>query len=141
MYQSTDISSCRAKEKKKEDEESSEEEEDEDGEDQLKKEKELRLDTIWNSIGLLQEGAFSDLSLVMRGILTIPHSSAHCERIFSCVRKNKNEQRASMADDALDSLLVVKGSKKSPVDAVGALTGSQLKKLRSAYYQSLKKTN
>ena len=56
LYQSTDISSCLAKEKKKkeDEEESSEEEEDEDGEDKLKKEKELRLDTIWNSIGLLQ---------------------------------------------------------------------------------------
>ncbi|XP_070209689.1 protein FAM200C-like [Littorina saxatilis] len=141
LYQSTDISSCLAKEKKKKEDESSEEEEDENGEDKLKKEKELRLDTIWNSIGSLEEGAFSDLSLVMRGILTIPHSSAHCERIFSCVRKNKTEQRASMADDTLDSLLVVKGSKKTPVDAVGALTGSQLKNLRSAYYRSLKKTN
>ena len=97
------------------------------------------MDAIWHRIGLLQEGAFIDLSLVMRGILTIPHSSAHCERVFSCVRKNKTEQRASMADDTLDSLLVVKGSKKRPVDAVSALTGAQVKKLRSAYYQSLKK--
>ena len=133
LYQATDISDCLQEKEKQVGPDEEEAEEKDTGKT------DLRLDQIWHSIGQLQDGTFSDLSLVMRGVLTIPHSSAHCERVFSCVRKNKTEQRASMKDETLDSLLVVKGSKKTPVEAVKSLNTSQLKKLRSAYYLRLKK--
>ena len=48
-----------------------------------------RMDLAWAKIGNLSSDnifRYKELSLVMRGIVTIPHGSAHCERIFSCVR-------------------------------------------------------
>ena len=51
---------------------------------------------------------FEDLANVMLGLLTIPHSSAHCERVFCCVRKNRTPQRSSMSDQTMESLLVLK---------------------------------
>ena len=47
-----------------------------------------RVDASWKEIGEIENGKFHHLSLFVRGILTLPHSSAHCERIFSCVQKN-----------------------------------------------------
>ena len=35
---------------------------------------------------------FKELSQLMLSILTIPQSSAHCERVFSTVRKNRTEK-------------------------------------------------
>ncbi|KAL8583744.1 hypothetical protein ACOMHN_000365 [Nucella lapillus] len=43
---------------------------------------------------------------VMLGICTIPHSSAACERVFSCVRKTCTDQRASLGQDTVEALLV-----------------------------------
>ena len=50
----------------------------------------------------------------MLGIITIPHSSAHCERVFSTVRKNRTDQRSSLNDKTLESLLVLKGRTGKP---------------------------
>ncbi|MRA94265.1 hypothetical protein GH868_30560 [Bacillus thuringiensis] len=47
------------------------------------------------------------LSSVMLGILTIPHSSAHYECVFSCVRQNKTDTRNALGDDTLESLFVL----------------------------------
>ena len=51
----------------------------------------------------------------MLGILTIPHSSANCEMVFSGVRKNKTDTRSSMGDDTLEALMVEKSSQVSCV--------------------------
>lgn len=51
---------------------------------------------------------FHELSEVMLAVLTIPHSSAHCERVFSTVRKNRTDQRSSLSDDTLQTLLTLK---------------------------------
>ena len=51
---------------------------------------EERMDKTWTSISRLTEGQepiFKLLPQVMLHLLTISHSSAHCERIFSLVRK------------------------------------------------------
>ncbi|KAK7488557.1 hypothetical protein BaRGS_00020174 [Batillaria attramentaria] len=42
------------------------------------------------------------------GVCTIPHSSASCERVFSCVRKNLTDQRSTLHQDTLEALLVLK---------------------------------
>lgn len=97
---------------------------------------ESRMDSTWMNIGNVKDGdgvtVFEELSKVMRGILTIPHSSAHCERIFSCVRKNKTDQRASLSDKVLEALLVVKCSEKYE------FTDNELKRLKCSYYVSIK---
>ncbi|XP_021346237.1 uncharacterized protein LOC110445779 [Mizuhopecten yessoensis] len=96
-----------------------------------------RMDSIWSMIGKMrdEEGKlmFSELSVVMCGILTIPHSSAHCKRVFSCVRKNRTEQRACLGDSTLESLLVIKSS-GTPQD----YTDKELDHIRGSYYRSLK---
>lgn len=51
---------------------------------------------------------YQKLSFMMLGILTIPHSNAECERIFSSVRKNKTDFRGSLSHDMLSALLVQK---------------------------------
>ena len=53
-----------------------------------------RIDATWREINQLKEDGqpvFKVLLKVMVSILTIPHSSAHCERIFSIVRKNQTD--------------------------------------------------
>ena len=117
LYQSTDISGCVGA-----------------SEDQ-------RIDEIWNKISKLkdEEGKtfLYELSVVMRGILTIPHSNAHCERIFSTVRKNRTDHRASLADDTLEALLLLKSKPGHPFDCSRQHSSEKLKKFKSAYYQSL----
>ena len=68
------------------------------------------MDCTWNKIGrrVDSEGVvpFRDVADVMLGILTIPHSSSYCERVFSCVHKNKTDTRSSMGDDTLEAMMV-----------------------------------
>ena len=66
----------------------------------------------WAAIGNLKsEGEKQKYPLLTRtakAICTLPHSNADSERIFSIVKKNKTEFRASMSLDTLNSLLVQK---------------------------------
>ena len=98
-----------------------------------------RMDHTWNKIGrrVDAEGVvpFRDVADVMLGILTIPHSRAHCERVFSFVRKNKTDTRSSMGDDTLEALMVVKSSRVSCVDR--EYTSQTLRNLKGAYHRSL----
>lgn len=101
-----------------------------------------RIDETWVRIGSYKNESgirvYSHLSLVMRGVLTIPHSSAHCERVFSCVRKNRTEQRSSLSDKTLESLLVMKSCKLEPESATPCfMEGKALDRLKGAYYRSL----
>ena len=97
------------------------------------------IDDTWSAIGNLKdetgEQTMKELSKVMCGILTVPHSSAHCERVFSCVRKNRTDQRSCLGDDTLGSLLVL----KSRPGSFGTRTYSNdiLDSVKSAYYKSL----
>lgn len=137
VYQGTDVSMCLKAESEKDAENGKKG--GGKGESGKKDKEEVRLDEVWRRIGEVEEGTFRELSLVMRGMLSLPHSSAHCERIFSCVRKNKTPQRESMSDETLGSLLILKSSGKPPVEAVQKLNSAQLKELKSAYYLSSKK--
>ena len=78
---------------------------------------------------------FHELSEVMLAVLTIPHSSAHCERVFSTVRKNRTDQRSSLSDDTLQTLLTLKSRAGNFLEK--EYSSQQLIKLKSAYYRSL----
>ena len=105
--------------------------------------KKERIDHTWVAIGAVKDSAgvllFSNLSRVMLGILTIPHSNASCERIFSCVRKNRTDQRASLSAKTVDSLMVVKSRPGLPSDR--KYTVADLSKLKSCYYKSLQSSS
>jgi hypothetical protein len=64
-----------------------------------------RLDLTWTDIGKKED--LQVLASVMTGILTIPHLSAPCERIFSVVRKNVTDQRISLGEDTIDSYVQI----------------------------------
>ena len=98
-----------------------------------------RIDENWFKIGQIKDETriliSKDLSTFMLSILTIPHSSTRCERVFSTVRKNKTDQRSSMLDKTLESLLVKKS--RPGESCTRFYTDKTLKRLKSSYYQSL----
>ncbi|KAK3778493.1 hypothetical protein RRG08_005777 [Elysia crispata] len=66
-----------------------------------------RLDSTWAAVGQLRENEeilLPHLPKVMLNIMTIPHSSAHCERIFSYVRKNQTEFRSRLSCETVEAL-------------------------------------
>lgn len=103
-----------------------------------------RMDNAWTHVSSLKDEAgqqlFAHLPQVMKGILSIPHSNAHCERVFSCVRKNRTDQRTSLGDKTLESLLVVKSRPGCALDPSRCLSHKQLKSLKSCYFRELKET-
>lgn len=100
-----------------------------------------RADFTWSAIGEMKDVAgellFRSLSSVMLGILTIPHCNASCERIFSQVRKNKTDQRASLGAETMDALMVLK-SQPGTFDPEKQYSLDTLRKIKSSYYNSLK---
>jgi hypothetical protein len=99
-----------------------------------------RVDLTWRNIST-QHPSLTGLSQVMRGIMTIPHSSSACERVFSTVRKNSTDQRASMLPETLEALLVVKAKPGHFLDDSRQYSDRELDQLKSAYYKSLQTTN
>ena len=97
-----------------------------------------RIDSTWSNIAAAHP-EFKGLSQAMMGIMTIPHSSSACERFFSTVRKNATDQRASMNQDTMEAILVVKAKPGNFLDDSRQHSNSDLQKLKSAYYLSLKK--
>ena len=57
---------------------------------------------------MTNEKCFENLAKVMKGILTIFHSNADCERVFSLVTKNKTQFRPRMSTEVLSALIVRK---------------------------------
>ena len=102
--------------------------------------RDCRIDEAWTAIGELKdetgEVCFQQLSQVMCGIMTIPHSSAHCERVFSCVRKCRTDQRASLSDSTLESLLLLKSRPGSFGER--HYSTEELDRFKSSYYRALK---
>ena len=74
---------------------------------------------------------FQAVASVMQGILDIPHSSAHCERVFSCVRPNKTDTRNALGDDTLESLLVLMWKSVSCIDR--EYSAATLRSLKSGH--------
>lgn len=100
-----------------------------------------RVDEKWNAIGQIKDTGgnlmFNHLAQFCLGILCIPHSSAHCERVFSVVRKNRTDQRASLGDQTLEALLVNKSKPGNPCDNARKHSNATLDRLKSAYYNHL----
>ena len=99
-----------------------------------------RVDQTWMAIGRLKDGVsnkemFSALAFFMLGVLTVPHSNAGCERIFSQVRKNRMDQRSSLGAYTLESLLVLKGQGEFLPEK--RYSDKKLLNLKSCYYDSL----
>ena len=78
--------------------------------------KEERMDEKWNILGKLVavDGSlkYSKISHIMLTILSIPHSNAECERVFSSVRKTRTEFRSSLSSENLENILITKSLQK-----------------------------
>lgn len=80
----------------------------------------LRMDALWGYLGSVKTGdgcnlKFKHLSRVAKLVLTLPHSSAAEERVFSLVRLNKTPYRSSLSlDGTLSSILTVKMHNPEP---------------------------
>lgn len=52
--------------------------------------------------------AYPSLSAVMKTLLSIPHSNASCERVFSMLKKVSTDQRSLLLPDTVKAILRVK---------------------------------
>ena len=86
---------------------------------------------IRNCVGDLM---FPELCRVMLSVLTIPHSNASSERVFSMVRKNRTSARSSLSTKTLESILI---NKFSSTRSAG-MSEDLLRKCKSATYNALK---
>ena len=109
-------------------------------------EKTEREDCKWVKISQLKddfgEVKYKFLPKVILGILTIFHSNAECERIFSFVRKNHTVFRSSLGNDTTENLMILKENSKECYNR--SYDVHQLKRLKSSYsktIQSYKKNN
>ena len=88
----------------------------------LQDENPFRVDFLWGYLrGVKKRGTNSNkldlLFKVAEVVMTIPHSNAAEERIFSLINKNKTPTRSSLnADGTLSSLIVVKTHLDNPVE-------------------------
>ena len=102
-----------------------------------------RVDEMWVAIGRIRDAAeeprFRNLTQVVLGILTIPHSNSSCERVFSIVRKNHTVQRSELGPETLDAILVVKSIPGNAYERTYSV--DKLAKLKSAYHKSLQLTD
>lgn len=68
--------------------------------------------TFWSKVALmkneLNEYMFSDISRIVKGILSIPHSSANIERIFSYQNIIKSKERNRLYVSTVSSLIQTK---------------------------------
>lgn len=75
---------------------------------------------IWNYLSILKDKITGDLrfrklSAIAKLVLTLPHSNADEERVFSLIRKNKILSRSSLdINNTLSSILTVKMSNLEP---------------------------
>lgn len=81
---------------------------------------------------------YEKLSRVMLGILTLPHSNAMCERVFSVVKKNKTHFRSSMCNSTLEAILIAKSNMSNPCYSQ-KYSDQFLLKAKSATYVGLQK--
>ena len=74
----------------------------------------VRMDVIWAYIGTMKNDdgcslKFQHLPKIAKLVLTLPHSNASEERVFSLIRLNKTPYRSSLdVDGTLSSILTVK---------------------------------
>ncbi|XP_046402959.1 uncharacterized protein LOC124168735 [Ischnura elegans] len=75
-----------------------------------------RIDVQWALIGQMKSAdgvlKYDRLAKVMLAILSIPHSNAECERIFSTVTKKKTQFRSMLSETSLEKFLILKSIQK-----------------------------
>lgn len=102
-----------------------------------------RADHQWNAIGNIKDISgkqkYCYLHIFMKFILSISHSNASCERIFSLVRKNKTDFRCSLGQKSLESLLILKQSRD--VCHNMAVTPDLIKRCKGATSAALSKSD
>ena len=103
---------------------------------------EERCDKQWNILlhhtnALDNSKPFKNLAQIALSVLSIPHSNASAERIFSLVKKNRSESRSRMSTTALSSLLVTKVRAASTASRPVKLTDEFLRKCKTATMSSL----
>lgn len=82
----------------------------------------LRVDALWTYLNSRRapgthQPEFDQLFKVAASVLTIPHSNASEERIFSLINKNKTSSRSSLAlEGTLSSIVTVKTHITDPLD-------------------------
>ena len=80
-----------------------------------------RIDVLWGYLKRLKTPGtssfeFSLIFKVSEAVMTIPHSNAHEERIFSLINKNKIPSRSSLKiDGTLSSIITVKTRIENPL--------------------------
>ena len=104
---------------------------------------EERVDVQWFKIGQIRNTdnvlKFPNLSSVMKGLCCLTHSNADTERVFSLVRKNKTDFRATLSTKTLSSLLIQKVHMVSRGHSCfqHSFSSALKKKAKKAYSQSL----
>ena len=79
-----------------------------------------RMDVLWGYLASLKDPVtkqprFQLLCEVARLVLTLPHSNADEERVFSLIRQNKTDARSSLSlDGTLSSLICIKMANPEP---------------------------
>ena len=72
----------------------------------------IRIDVLWQKISQVKDmfgnAKYLLLGMFMKSLCALPHSNADSERVFSLLRKNKTESRASMSRKLLNDLIVHK---------------------------------
>ena len=89
-----------------------------------------RMDVIWNYLLHLQNADGSlklgKLGIIALLVLTLPHSNAEEERVFSMINKNKTKLRPSLKlDGTLSSILTTKLANWEPCHKYEPLTKSK----------------
>nr|KAG5697804.1 hypothetical protein BaRGS_016066 [Batillaria attramentaria] len=136
-YQAADIKLILEKAKLEKEKQEKKKQEDKQSESSGKKAQDVRVDALWNMI----TSSFPDLvdlASVMKGIMTIPHSSAPCERLFSKVKKNVTDQRSCLSQETTQALLVLKSQPRGVLAGNFEIKDSELQALKSPYRLSKK---
>ena len=101
----------------------------------------LKLDSLWSFVGEMKNDAekallFPRFWKVVRLILTILHSNAEEERVFSIVRKNKTCIRPRLdPEETLASIVTVKLAMESESDETFNIPQEVLTATKSATYK------
>lgn len=136
-YQTADMKPILEKAKLEKEKKQTEKEENKQSGSSGNKAQDMRVDALWNHIA----SSFPDLeglASVMKGIMTIPHSSAPCERVFSKVKKIVTDQRSCLSQETTEALLVLKSQPRGVVAGNLEIKDSELPALKSSYRLSRK---
>ena len=107
--------------------------------DELEGSNQERIDVRWSKM----RDRYPLLSKIMLSILSVPHSNADSERIFSAVRRVQTEYRTSMDMPLLESLIVIKNKMNCRNESCYSVkfTEGFLARAKSSTYTGLKKAS